>query len=47
MRFFALHFLNLKLVPIDSELNSASGYQTHFYQKIGRGTQKSSQTGKS
>ena len=42
--FFVCHLLNLNLVPIDSELNSALGYQTYFYQIYGRGTQKSTQT---
>ena len=44
MSFFVLDFLNFKLVPIDSELNSALGNLTDFYQKIGCGTQKNSQT---
>ena len=37
----------MKLVPIDSALNSASGYLIHFFQKCRRGTKKSSQTWKS
>ena len=28
--FFICEFQNLNLVPIDSELNSAPGNQTHF-----------------
>ena len=44
--FLFLIFLNFKLVPINSELNSASGNQIYLYQKIGCGTQKSSQTWK-
>ena len=37
----AIHFWNLKLAPIDSALNSASGNLT---QKCRRGTKNSSQT---
>ena len=32
------------MVPINSELNSPLGNQTYFYQKCGRGTQKSNET---
>ena len=35
LSFFVLNFLNFNLVPIDSELNCASGNQTYFYQKFG------------
>ena len=45
--FFVCEFKNSKSVPIDSELNSAPGNQTHFLMKSGRGTWKSSQTSKS
>ena len=49
---FAFHISHLKIVSIDSELNSllwknsAKGKQTHFSKKIVCGTQKSSQTWK-
>ena len=45
--FFVFHFLNSNLVPVDSELNSALGNQSYFYQIYGHGTKKSSQTWKS
>ena len=41
--FLFFHFWDLKLVPIDSALNSASGNLSHFFQKCKRGTKKSSQ----
>ena len=44
--FFVLDFLNFKLLPIDSKLNSALASQTYFSQKIGCCTQNSSQTWK-
>ena len=45
-RAFVFDFWNFKLVPIDSELNSALQNQTYFYKKFGRGTEKSNQTWK-
>ena len=42
--FFVFEFSNFKLVPINSELNSAMKNQTYFYKKFARGTGKSSQT---
>ena len=42
--FWFWFFWNFKLVPIDLELNSAMGNQTHFYQKCGSCTQKSNET---
>ena len=44
--FFKFDFWNFKLVSIDSTLDSASGMQTNFYQKCGRGTKKNCQTWK-
>ena len=44
--FFVFDFWNFKLVPIDSELNSALKNQTYFYKIFGPGTGKSSQTWK-
>ena len=38
MSFFVCEFKNFKLVPINSELNSAPGNQTHFFLKSGGGT---------
>ena len=35
--FFGLDFLDFKVVPIDSALNSASDYITYFYETCGRG----------
>ena len=34
MSFLLFHFWDLKLVPIGSALNSASGTQTHFFKKM-------------
>ena len=45
--FLLFYFWDLKLVPIDSALNFASGNLTYFFQKCRRGTKKSSQTWKS
>ena len=42
--FFVFRLLNLKLVPIDSELNSALKIQIYFCHVFRCGTQKSSQT---
>ena len=42
--FLLFYFWDLKLVPIDSALNSALGILTDFFQKCRRGTKKSSQT---
>ena len=44
--FFVFDFGNFKLVPVDSELNSALASQTYCYKKIGRGTGKSRQSQK-
>ena len=32
--FFGFSFWDLKLVSVDSALNSASGYLTHFFAKM-------------
>ena len=45
--FLLFHFLGLKLVPINSAINSASDNLTHFFQKRRRCTKKSNQTRKS
>ena len=45
--FLLFYFCDLKLVSIDSALNSASGKLTHSLQKCRRGTKKSNQTWKS
>ena len=41
--FFYL-FFKFKLVTIDLDLNAALANQTYFYQKCGRGFQKSNET---
>ena len=43
-KLLLFHGWDLKLVPIDSVLNSVSGNLTHFFQKCRRGIKKSSQT---
>ena len=45
--FLLFYFYDLKLVSIDSALNSASVKLTHSFQKCRRGTKKSNQTWKS
>ena len=45
--FLLFHFWDLKLVPINSALNPASGNLTHFFFKYRHGTKKSNQTWKS
>ena len=42
--FFVFRLLNSKVVPVDSELNSALENQIDFCQGFGCGNQKSSQT---
>ena len=46
MSFPLFHFWDLKLVPIDLALYSASGNLSHFFEKCSSGTKKSSQTSK-
>ena len=45
--FLFFHFWDLKLVPIDSALNSASGNLTWDFKKCRNGTRKTSQISKS